>query len=78
MIYKTEEAVMNFKIMGCVMMVMGVVLLIFGWNSSQSIPDQVTEQVTGRFTQPTMLYILGGLALLVGGGALTFYKKGNP
>lgn len=50
-----------------VLIVLGVLLLYFGWQSSQSMTDQVAESFTGRFTDSTMwLLIGGGVALAVG------------
>jgi drug/metabolite transporter (DMT)-like permease len=54
-------------ILGLVLAVVGVVLLLFGWNQSQSLVDQVAETFTGRFTESTMWYIILGVAALAGG-----------
>ncbi len=58
------------RILGLVIMVLGVVLLVVGMNSSHSIADQVSNTFTGRFTQGTTWYIIGGIAALIGGGAM--------
>ena len=59
---------MNSKsIVGAVLLVLGVVLVIVGMNSSHSVADQVSNTFTGKFTQDTMWYIIGGLALGVFG-----------
>ena len=63
------------KIFGIVLLVVGVVLLFFGYQSSQAIGDQITEAFTGRFTDATMWYLLGGAAAVVAGVFLTFFKK---
>ena len=63
------------RMVGIVLLVVGVVLLIVGMNASDSMADQVSETFTGRFTEGTMWYIVGGIAaallglllLLVGG-----------
>lgn len=65
---------MSTKIIGLVLLVVGVILLIFGYNASQSIADQVTETFTGRFTDETMWYIILGAASLVVGLVLTLRK----
>lgn len=57
-------------ILGLVLVAVGVVLLIFGYNASQSVVDQVSETFTGRFTEGTMWYIIGGIAALIAGAAL--------
>jgi hypothetical protein len=62
------------RIFGMLMLVAGVILLVTGMNSSHSIADQVSNTFTGRFTQATTWYIIGGIGagivgvfLLVGG-----------
>jgi len=39
-----------------------VILLSVGINASHSLADQVTNTFTGRFTQATTWYIIGGIA----------------
>ncbi|MGM0768251.1 MAG: DUF3185 family protein [Pseudomonadota bacterium] len=63
------------KIMGVVLLVVGALLLFFGWQGSESIGDQVSETFTGRFTDETMWYLIGGVAALVAGAVLTFFKR---
>jgi multisubunit Na+/H+ antiporter MnhB subunit len=58
------------SILGLVLIAVGVVLLIFGYNASQSLVEQVSETFTGRFTDRTMWYIIGGIAALIAGAAL--------
>lgn len=59
------------KLIGLVLLVVGIVLLFFGWQSSGSLGDQLTESLTGRFTDQTMLMIVSGVACLVAGIYLT-------
>ncbi|MEK6703473.1 MAG: DUF3185 family protein [Planctomycetota bacterium] len=64
------------RLVGIVLVVVGVVLIVVGNNSSHSVADQVSNTFTGRFTQATTWYIVGGigvallgaLMVLVGGG----------
>lgn len=58
---------MNQKMIGIVLLVVGLILLYFGWQSSQSVGEQLTEAVTGRFTDETVWYLVGGAAALVAG-----------
>lgn len=51
------------RILGVVLLIVGVILLIVGVNSSHSIADQVSNTFTGRFTQATTWYIIGGIIL---------------
>lgn len=66
---------MSKQVVGLVLLVVGVILLYFGWQASQSIGDQVTEAVTGRFTDATMWYLIGGAAAIVAGGYLALVAK---
>ncbi|KAA0696888.1 DUF3185 family protein [Halopseudomonas laoshanensis] len=63
------------KPLGIVLLVVGVLLLVFGFQSSQSLGDQVTETFTGRFTDGTMFMIIGGAAALAAGAFMTFVRK---
>lgn len=64
------------KIVGVVLLVLGAVLLFFGYQSSQAVGDQLMEAFTGRFSDATMWYLLGGAAAVVAGVFLAFFKKG--
>jgi di/tricarboxylate transporter len=70
-----ERESMSPKLLGIILLVVGVILLVFGWNSSQSLGDQVTETITGRFTDETMWFIIGGAVAVVVGAFLTLGKK---
>ncbi len=54
-------------IIGIVLLIVGAVLLVFAWRAANAPVDQVVESLTGRFTEGTMLYIVGGIAAVVGG-----------
>lgn len=58
------------RIVGIILLVVGIVCLCFGFNSSNAPVDQVAHAATGRFTQDTMWYIIGGLIMIIGGGTL--------
>ena len=47
----------NNKILGLVLLVVGLILLFFAYQSSQSLGDQVSEAVTGRFTDSTTWFL---------------------
>lgn len=63
------------KVVGVALLVVGALLLFFGWQSSQSLGDQVSEAITGRFTDTTMWYIIGGAAATAAGLFLAFIRK---
>ena len=55
------------RIFGIVLLLVGVILLIVGMNASHSVADRVSNTFTGRFTEGTTWYILGGIALALVG-----------
>lgn len=63
------------RIIGLVLVAVGIVLLVFGMNASQAPVDQVTQTFTGRFTQTTMAYIIIGIVAVVGGGLLALMGR---
>ncbi len=58
------------RIIGIIILAIGIVLLVFGMNASQAPLDQVSQTFTGRFTQTTMMYLIIGIVAVVGGGLL--------
>lgn len=65
------------RVLGLVLLGIGVILLIFGLNATESFADSVKEGVTGRYTDKTMWYIVGGAAAAIGGLALAFFGGGR-
>ena len=52
------------------------VLLYFGWQSTESLGEQLVEGVTGRYSDSTMAYLIGGLiSAVVGLGLLLFSRR---
>ncbi|WP_409522993.1 DUF3185 family protein [Nitrincola sp. MINF-07-Sa-05] len=66
------------RVLALVLLVVGLILLFFAYQSSQSLDDQVTEAVTGRFTDSTTWFLIIGAASTVAGiGMLMFGKTAN-
>ena len=63
------------QIAALVLIVVGGVLLYFGYSASQSALESVTETVTGRFSEQTTMYLIGGAACAVVGAALLLFGK---
>ncbi len=64
------------RLAALVLIVVGGILLYFGYNASGSALESVTETVTGRYSDQTMLYLIGGAGCAVAGvGLLLFGKK---
>lgn len=66
---------MNSKILAIVLLVVGAVLLFFAYQQSQSLGDQVSEALTGRFTDSTIWFIILGAASAVAGVGLLMFGK---
>lgn len=58
------------RIVALALIAIGGVLLYFGYQSSQGLDDQLSEALTGNFTNETVLYLIGGAIALVAGLAL--------
>ncbi|MFO7857321.1 MAG: DUF3185 family protein [Ectothiorhodospiraceae bacterium] len=54
-------------LIGAVLLIVGAVLLYFGYTASQSLGEQVHETFTGRFTDSTTWYFVIGAAAAIGG-----------
>jgi hypothetical protein len=61
------------RAVGIVLLVIGSILLIVGVNASNSMTDQLSQTFTGRFTQATTWYIIGGIASALLGALLVFF-----
>jgi hypothetical protein len=70
---------MSLRVIGIVLLVLGVILLGFGLNASDSVADSVKEGVTGRYTDRTMGYLIGGaIAAVAGIGLLLSGRRSLP
>jgi drug/metabolite transporter (DMT)-like permease len=55
------------QILGAVALVIGVVLMGLAYHASNAPMEQVSNAITGRFTDQTMWYLILGIAAAVGG-----------
>lgn len=62
---------MSSRVLGIALLVVGIALLAFGLNSTNSVVDSVKEGVTGRYTDKTMWYLIGGGVLAVVGAVMS-------
>ncbi|MCC5872103.1 MAG: DUF3185 family protein [Gammaproteobacteria bacterium] len=63
------------QIIGIVLLVVGAILLYFGYQASQSMSEQVVESFTGRFTDSTTWYLILGAAAALGGLLLLVVRR---
>ncbi len=60
------------KAIGLALLAVGIVLLVFGINASDSVSSDVSRTFTGSPTNKAMWLILGGAASVITGGVLSF------
>lgn len=60
---------------GIALLVGGAIALYFGLTATDSLSERVVEGVTGRYTDGTMWYLIGGAVAAVGGLALIFMGR---
>ena len=64
------------QITGIVLLVLGAVLLYFGWQASDAPAEQLREGLTGEYSDRTMQYLIGGAVVAAAGvGLLLFGGK---
>jgi hypothetical protein len=61
------------KIAGIVLLVVGVVLLYFGFQATDAPLEQARETLTGDYSDQTMIYLIGGAAAAVAGLLLVLF-----
>ncbi len=63
------------QIIGIALLAVGIILLYFGYQASQSVGEQVMESFTGRFTDSTTWYLVLGAAASLGGLGLLIFRR---
>jgi len=63
---------MSKNLLSLILMVLGVVLLIWGIQASDSLNSQVSEVFTGTSTDRAMSFMIAGIVSLVVGAYLKF------
>ena len=66
------------RIVGVVLIVVGVVLIIMGVSASRSLADSLSTTFTGRLTEGTLWYFIGGGASALVGLLLALGVVGRP
>jgi len=65
------------KGIGMALLVVGVVLIIYGFNASDSVSSSVSRAFTGAPTNRTLWLLLGGGAAAIVGAVMTFRPTGK-
>lgn len=62
------------KIIGVALLVLGAVLLYFGLSATNAPVEEITEALTGQYSDRTMMYLAGGAISAVIGVVLLIKK----
>ena len=57
-------------LIGIGLLVIGLFVFIYGMNASKSLVEQVSNSLTGRYSNTTSWYLIGGIASLAAGALL--------
>lgn len=63
---------MSKRLVGLILVVAGGALLYFGFNAAGSPIEELSQTLTGRYSDETMIYLIGGGVSAVAGLALLF------
>jgi uncharacterized membrane protein YidH (DUF202 family) len=61
---------MMARVLGTIVILVGAVLVVLGIMATQKTGEKVMGEVTGHYTNTTVWYIVGGVALIAGGFGL--------
>lgn len=61
------------RLLGVILLVVGVILLYFGLQATDSVSESITEGLTGKYTDKTTWYIIGGAVAIIAGGMLAAF-----
>lgn len=61
------------RILGIALIVAGAIMLYMGWTATESFTEQASEALTGRYTEDTRIYLIGGAVAAVVGFALLIF-----
>ena len=62
------------KMIGIVLLVVGAIALYFGLTATTAPMEEVSEALTGRYTDRTMFYLIGGAVAGIAGLVMLLRK----
>jgi hypothetical protein len=65
----------NSKLIAIVLLVLGAILLYFGISATDSPGEEIGEALTGKYSDNTMMYLIGGGVSAAAGLFMIFFKK---
>ncbi|AKJ94773.1 MULTISPECIES: DUF3185 family protein [Thioalkalivibrio] len=55
------------RILGIALLVGGIILLVMGYNATESLGEELHQEFMGRYTEDTRMYLIaGGIMSVVG------------
>ena len=60
------------RIVGIALLVVGIILLVLGLQATDSVGESIREGITGKFSDKTTWYIVGGALVTVVGAGMAF------
>ena len=64
----------NKKLIGLILLVVGIGLVIWGYQLSDSVGSQLTKAISGSYSDKVMLMYIGGAVCLIAGLFMTIKK----
>ena len=71
-----RDWIMN-RIIGLALLVVGVILLVWGVNASESVGSEISKTFTGKPTDKSMWMIIGGVVSGISGLGLLIFTGGR-
>lgn len=65
----------NSKLIGIALLALGLILLYFGISATNAPVEEIGEALTGKYSDNTMMYLVGGGVAAVAGLFMLFIKK---
>jgi hypothetical protein len=62
------------RIIAIVLLVIGAIALYFGFNATSAPTEEISEALTGQYSDRTMLYLICGAVAVVAGLAMLLRK----
>jgi uncharacterized membrane protein YidH (DUF202 family) len=63
------------KLIGLVLLAVGIVLLVMGYNASQSVGSQFKEAFSGSMSDKATMFYIGGAIVTAIGAYLAFLSR---
>jgi len=70
-----ENTMSNTRIIAIALLVLGGILLYFGINATNAPAEELGEALTGKYSDNTMMYLIGG-GVAAAAGLFMLLKKG--